>query len=161
GGIRVPMIWSLPSQLPSAITYNWPISTLDIAPSVLQLAGGKLDPKSEPFDDINLIPRLNDIQIPATRTLYFRFWDQAAVRQGKWKYIFVGDGRGYLFDLESDQHEHRNLIASYPELGKKLHDSLRTWTLELNPPGLPRGKKMRERDWYDFYFDDHPSSKSK
>ncbi|KLU02064.1 Choline-sulfatase [Rhodopirellula islandica] len=161
GGIRVPMIWSLPSQLPSAITYNWPISTLDIAPSVLQLAGGKLDPKSEPFDGINLIPRLNDIQIPSTRTLYFRFWDQAAVRQGKWKYIFVGDGRRYLFDLESDQHEHRNLIASYPELGNKLHASLRTWTLELDPPGLPQGKKMRERDWYDFYFDDHPSSKSK
>ncbi|WDQ17818.1 sulfatase-like hydrolase/transferase [Rhodopirellula sp. P2] len=161
GGIRVPMIWSLPSQLPSAITYNWPISTLDIAPSVLQLAGGTLDPESEPFDGINLIPRLNDIQIPSTRTLYFRFWDQAAVRQGKWKYIFVGDGRRYLFDLESDQHEHRNLIESYPELAGKLHETLQTWTLELDPPGLPKGKKMRERDWYDFYFDDHPLSKSK
>lgn len=157
GGIRVPMIWSLPSQLPSGKDYHWPVSTLDIASSVLPLAG--IDPNDigEPLDGINLIPRMNDIQNPSTRTLYFRFWDQAAIRQGKWKYIYVGDGRRYLFDLESNQHEHVNLVRSYPELTDKLHESLRSWTTELQPPGLPRGEKMREQGWYDFYFDESES----
>ena len=157
GGIRVPMIWSLPSQLPSGKTYDWPVSTLDIAPSVLQLAGGNLQAamleEDSPFDGIDLIPRMNDIQNPSTRTLYFRFWDQAAIRRGKWKYIFVGDGQRYLFDLESDQHEHRNLFDKHPELAGKLHEDLKTWCAELKPAGLPTGKKMRERNWYNFYFD--------
>nr|WP_081596296.1 sulfatase-like hydrolase/transferase [Rhodopirellula baltica] len=154
GGIRVPLIWSLPTQLPSGITYDWPVSALDIAPSVLKLAGGELPSGDAAFDGIDLIPRLNDIQNPSTRTLYFRFWDQAAIRRGKWKYIFVGDGRRFLFDLESDQHEHRNLAEEYPELAKKLHASLETWTSELSPKGMPIGKKMRERAWYDFYFEE-------
>lgn len=154
GGIRVPMIWSLPTQLPSGITYDWPVSALDIAPSVLKLAGGELPSGEAALDGIDLIPRLNDIQNPSTRTLYFRFWDQAAIRRGKWKYIFVGDGRRFLFDLESDQHENRNLAKDYPKLADKLHAKLAAWTSELTPKGMPQGKKMREQAWYDFYFEE-------
>jgi arylsulfatase A-like enzyme len=153
GGIRVPMIWSLPSQLPSGKNYNWPVSTLDIAPSVLQLAGGNLQELSGQFDGIDLIPAMNDIQNPSTRTLYFRFWDQAAIRRGKWKYIFVGDGRQYLFDLESDQQERKNLYHEHVELARKLHEDLKAWCTELKPAGLPASGKMRERNWYNFYFD--------
>ncbi|WP_146578996.1 sulfatase-like hydrolase/transferase [Neorhodopirellula pilleata] len=156
GGIRVPMIWSLPSQLPSGTTYDWPVSTLDIAPSVLKLAGGDPTTVDNELDGLDLIPRVNDIQNPSTRTLYFRFWDQAAIRRGKWKYLFVGDGRRFLFDLESDQHEHRNLIEDHQELAGKLHQDLQTWCTELRPAGLPDGKKMRERNWYEFYFDAKP-----
>lgn len=152
GGIRVPMIWSLPSQLPSGKTYNWPMSTLDIAPSILKLAGGNLDEAKDQFDGIDLIPAINDIQNPSTRSLYFRFWDQAAIRQGKWKYIYVGDGRRHLFDLESDQHERQDLIDAHPELASKLHADLKGWCSELKPAGLPTGSKMRERNWYEFYF---------
>jgi arylsulfatase A-like enzyme len=152
GGIRVPMIWSFPSVLPSGKTFDWPVSTLDIAPSVLKLAGGNLHLAASEFDGIDLVPTMNDIQNPGTRTLYFRFWDQAAIRQGKWKYIFVGDGQKYLFDLESDQHEHMNLVEQYPELSSKLHSDLAAWCNSLLPAGLPSGNKMRERNWYDFYF---------
>ncbi len=159
GGIRVPMIWSLPSQLPSGENCDWPVSTLDIAPSVLQLAGGNLKEVSDSFDGIDLIPAMNDIQNPSTRTLYFRFWDQAAIRRGKWKYIFVGDGRRYLFDLESDHHENKNLVDQHNELAEKLHKELDTWCVGLNPAGLPTGDKMRERNWYNFYFDNVPVQK--
>jgi arylsulfatase A-like enzyme len=152
GGVRVPMIWSLPSQLPSGKIYDFPVSTLDIAPSVLQLAGGNLNEVKNQFDGVDQITAMNDIQNPSTRTLYFRFWDQAALRQGKWKYIFVGDGQRYLFDLESDQHENNNLHALHPELANKLHNDLKAWCAELKPSGLPAGNKLRERNWYEFYF---------
>lgn len=153
GGIRVPMIWSFPSQLPAGKTYNWPVSTLDIAPSVLQLAGGNLQEVNDQFDGIDMIPAMNDIQNPSTRTLYFRFWDQAAIRRGKWKYLFVGDGQRYLFDLESDQHERKNIFDQHTELASKLHEDLKAWCTQLKPAGLPTGGKMRERNWYEFYFD--------
>jgi len=153
GGIRVPMIWSLPSQLPQGITYNYPVTTLDITPSVLQLAGGDPSQAADQFDGINVFPRFNSIQTPSTRSLYFRFWDQAAIRRGKWKYLFVGAGQKYLFDLESEQHEHENLIESHPELTASLHDELAEWCDELTPRGLPSGEKRREQGWYDYYFD--------
>ena len=106
-----------------------------------------------------MIAAIDDIQNPSTRTLYFRFWDQAAIRRGKWKYIFVGDGRRYLFDLESDEHEHKNLCDEHTELASKLHKDLDDWCAELKPAGLPTGDKMRERNWYQFYFDDTPAQK--
>jgi arylsulfatase A-like enzyme len=160
GGIRVPMVWSLPSQLPSGITYHWPVSTLDIAPSVFRLAGGDLHAARNQLDGIDMISAMNDIQTPSTRTLFFRFWDQAAIRRGKWKYIFVGDGRKYLFDLESDQHEHRDLSGDHTELVDKLHADLEHWCQGLQPIGLPSGHKMRERIWYNFYFDTVPAEQN-
>ena len=42
--------------------------------SILQLAGGNLQEVSDQFDGIDLVPAMNDIQNPSTRTLYFRFW---------------------------------------------------------------------------------------
>ena len=150
GGIRVPMIWSLPSQLPNGTTYNYPVSTLDVAPTVMQLAGG---PASPDFDGINVFPRFNSIQIPSTRSLYFRFWDQAAIRRGKWKYIFVGKGQKYLFDLESDRHEYQNMVSEHPELAQSLHKALSKWCEQLTPAGLPNGEKHREQSWYQFYFE--------
>ena len=150
GGIRVPMIWSLPGQMPSGITYDYPVSTLDIASTVTQIAGGDVD---ENFDGINILPSFNSIQTPSTRSLYFRFWDQAAIRRGKWKYIHVGAGQRYLFNLESDQHEHQNVIEQNPELAASLQDELLRWSEDLVPPGLPKGQKRREQVWYNYYFD--------
>ncbi len=161
GGIRVPMIWSLPSQLPSGISYDYPVTTLDIAPSVLHLAGGDAQGLAAEFDGINMFPRFNSIQVPSTRSLYFRFWDQAAIRRGKWKYIYVGAGQRFLFDLESDEHEHVNQIDDYPELTESLHAELLEWSHGLTPPGLPTGAKQREQGWYKYYFDSVPSDEAK
>lgn len=153
GGIRVPMIWSMPSQLATGATYDYPVSTLDIASTVLAVAGGEQPEGASAFDGINVFPRFNSIQTPSTRTLYFRFWDQAAIRRGKWKYVYVGAGQRFLFDLESDQHETVNLIEQHSELTQSLHDDLNAWSQNMIPSGLPNGEQLREQSWYDFYFD--------
>lgn len=153
GGVRVPMIWSMPSQLPTAATYDYPVSTLDLAPTIVKLAGGVQPIGAAAFDGINIFPRFNSIQTPSTRSLYFRFWDQAAIRRGKWKYVFVGGGQRFLFDLESDQHETVNLIEKHGDLSKSLHRDLESWSKDLIPSGLPNGTQRREQAWYDFYFD--------
>ena len=152
GGIRVPMIWCLPSQLPVGKEYNYPVSTLDIAPTVFRLAGGDPQSADGEFDGIDVLPRLNSIQVPSTRSLYFRFWDQAAIRKGKWKYIYVGKGQRLLFDLENDAHETLNQAERFPDLVSSLHEELEAWTSELEPKGLPTGDKLREQKWYEFYF---------
>ncbi len=69
------------------------------------------------------------------------------------KYIFVGAGQRYLFDLEHDQHEHQNVIDDHLELRQSLHEELEDWSKTLSPPGRPTGEKRREQDWYELYFD--------
>ncbi|TWU35048.1 sulfatase family protein [Novipirellula artificiosorum] len=154
GGLRVPMIWSFPRGLPSNKVYEQPISTLDIAPSVLSLAGGMdaVEAVKSELDGINVLPLMNAPQIVTERSLFFRFWDQAAIRQGKWKYLFVGAGSEYLFDLESDQHEQLNRMEEHPEIADRLKQELSTWTNSIHPPGMPRGEKQRERGWYEYYY---------
>ncbi len=153
GGIRVPMVWSLPSRLPQGKIYAHPVSALDIAATVMHLASGET---VNELDGINMLPYLSGLQpAPPQCSLYWRFWDQAAIRRGNWKLICVGDGRTFLFDLSSDQHEHNNLIGQHPDIARSLRKELADWADQLHPPGIPQGRKnIREKGWYDFYFQD-------
>lgn len=154
GGVRVPMIWSLPSKLPQAVKFAHPISTLDIAPTVLELSGGDLAAKSSSFafDGVNVLPAFLGCEDLSDRSLYFRFWDQAAVRRGRWKYLYVGAGLEYLFDLQGDEHETQNRLSDHPEIAGELKQQLNHWSQGLRPPGLPKGEKRREQKWYEHYF---------
>jgi arylsulfatase A-like enzyme len=154
GGIRVPMIWSLPNRLPSGKVYEQPISTLDIAPTVLHLAGGSAagEEVGHEFDGVNVLPSMTGEDVETERALHWRFWDQAAIRRGKWKYLFVGAGRSFLFDVDSDRHEHQNLIDQHPAIAASLQRELEQWTGSIEPPGMPDGETQREQGWYNHYF---------
>ena len=56
GGIHVPFVINWPKTLPSGLRYNNPVSSLDIMPTFLELAGGKyLEITS---DGVNLVPHI-------------------------------------------------------------------------------------------------------
>lgn len=76
------------------------------------------------------------------------------IRRGKWKYIYVGDGRRYLFDLESDQHEQRSLNDVYAARADRLHQEVDESCEGLKPTGLPSSDTMRERTWCYLNFDE-------
>ena len=150
GGIRVPFIikWS---KLPKGITYNKPVSTLDIAATAVSLAGLPID---KSLDGVNLIPYLSgsDTESPHDY-LFWRFWTQAAVRNDKWKFINAGNKASYLFDLENDPEEKNNLISKYPAVAEELKGKLQNWAKELAPPGIPYNKLRKEElGNYDYYF---------
>jgi arylsulfatase A-like enzyme len=151
GGIRVPMVWSFPKRLPGGKIYPHAVSSLDIAATVVKHATGNTP---DELDGVDMLPYLSGTREQApTRSLYWRFWDQAAIRQGDWKLIHLADGRSFLFDLASDQHEHTNLIGQHADIANSLRKELETWADQLIPAGLPRSRKaMREKRWYDFYF---------
>jgi len=107
------------------------------------------------MDGENLIPHLRGEQFDLDqRALYWRFWNQAAIRKGNWKYLSAGD-QEYLFDLDNN-HEHENLINNHPDIATTLRNNLLSWSNELYRPGLPPKEKMRgqERTWYDYYLSD-------
>ncbi len=151
GGIRVPMIVRYPARLVGGQRYSEPISTLDLAATCLAVAGV---PQTPDLDGVDLLPYLSGDNAGSPHgRLYWRFGTQAAVRQGSWKYLTLGDGREYLFDLSSAAHEHKNLTLEHRELADSLRSSLAAWTQELHRPGLATQPPSREeKNWYDYHL---------
>ncbi len=150
GGIRVPMIFSWPGTLPAGKAYQHPVSSLDFAATANAIAGL---PTGAELDGVNLMPFLagENTAAPHAR-LYWRFWNQAAIREGRWKYLSAG-GTGFLFDLESDAHESRNLITEHPERAAELRVRLSVWTAQFKPSGIPnKVRNDQESKWYQHYF---------
>ncbi|MEM9187455.1 MAG: sulfatase-like hydrolase/transferase, partial [Planctomycetota bacterium] len=151
GGVRVPMVWRWKGVLPAGMTYDQPVTALDIASTAVAAAGL---PASEELDGVDIVPFLTGQQAgPPHDLLYWRFWSQAAVRSGKWKYLRAGGAYEFLFDLESPEHELRNLIEEHPETAQRLRAALGTWTADLRPAGIPQQPlNDQEARWYRHYF---------
>lgn len=151
GGICVPFVVHWKGMLPAGKVYAQPVSSLDFAATAVAVAGQPPDPK---LDGVNLLPFLSGQQsgVPH-RALFWRFWNQAAVRAGQWKYLQAGNAGEFLFDLSSDAHETRNLIGAHPDIAIRLKAELSGWTSQLKPPGLPdRPLNAQEQPWYEQYL---------
>jgi len=151
GGIRVPYVVAWPGTVPSGTVVDEPVISLDMAATVLALAGL---PKAEELDGINLLPRLSGKSgaLPE-RDLFWRFWQQGAILRGSWKYMVLTDGREMLYDLSTDLHEKQNLIGEFPEKTDQLRRAWREWSETLQPPGFRSVPLLiPERKWYDHYL---------
>lgn len=151
GGIRVPFVLRWKGVLPAGKVYAEPVSSLDFAATAVAAAGLPVD---RTLDGVNLVPYLTGRKSgPPHAALFWRFWKQAAVRAGKWKYLRTGDGSEFLFDLESDQHEKTNRLAAEPEIARQLAQQLSAWTAGLQPAGMPKPPLTRQEiRWYEHYF---------
>jgi arylsulfatase A-like enzyme len=139
GGIRVPMIWSMPGRIPAGIVETRPVLSLDVAATALDLAGLPTDPDS---DGVNWLDR---IQSPSSdspdRKLYWRMsGGKMALREGNWKIVRNGrDEPVELYHLASDLGEQRNLVDQHPEvLGKLLKQWQALDAQMADPIELPR-----------------------
>ena len=152
GGIRVPYLVRWPGKLPAGKVYPHPISTLDIAATARSVAGLSADHR---LDGIDLIPLFTDESASAPeRALHWRFWNQIAIREGRWKYLNANSEAEFLFDLDDPDHEKKNLATSHPEILERLRKKSNTWASELKPAGPPKGKvDPEEVGWYREYFD--------
>ena len=102
GGIRVPYIVNWPAGLPKGVVYNRPVISLDVAATCNALAGL---PDTNDLDGANLIPYLNDIKKgDPHEALFWRFWDQSAIRMGDYKFLKAGN-QEYLFNVTTIGHE--------------------------------------------------------
>lgn len=153
GGIRVPYIVSWPGTIPDGQVYAHPVSSLDVAATALAVAG---EPAAPELDGANLIPYLTGARPGEPHdALYWRFWNQSAIRKGKWKYLQAGKDKRYLFDLSSTKHETENLIQKHPEVAKSMAMELEQWASTLKKPGIPSDElRDREKNFYGYYFNE-------
>lgn len=136
GGFRVPFAMQFPAQLKSGVVSDQVISSLDLFPTAVALAGGELA-KDRPYDGVNLMPYLTGKnKAKPHEVLCWRNGANAAVRKGKWK-LFKGGDHYWLFDLSKDIGEKKNLADQYPQVVAELKQELAKWEAQLKAPLWP------------------------
>lgn len=133
GGNRVPFIMSWKGKFAQGTTFSKPISTLDILPTSLALAGETSEQNN--FDGINLLPYIFDENKNRPHeTLYWMVDGPfAAIRDMDWKLIVMPDRLPELYDLSNDPSEKNNLVFQEKEIAKKLLTKLYKWQNQMQP----------------------------
>ena len=131
------------------LVYENPVISLDVVATSIAVAGLS---KSNDLDGVNLIPFLIDERNEEPhRALYWRFWSQSAIREGKFKYLKFGN-REFLFDVTSKEHETINLIGQYPKVAEKMKKDLLLWSTTLKNKELNLNGNTSEKEWFNYYF---------
>ncbi len=155
GGIRVPFVVSWKGQIPPGQIYDHPVISLDVAATAIAQAGLPRDPA---LDGVDLVPFLDGTRSSAPHaTIYWRWISQAAIREGRWKFLRAG-AREYLFDLEADRGEKTNRAKAHPEIARRMRTKLEAWSSELKPPGLATAALASTwEQYFDHYLDGKPA----
>ncbi|MFN9720233.1 MAG: sulfatase-like hydrolase/transferase [Planctomycetota bacterium] len=149
GGPRVPFIAQWKGRYPAGVTYDSPVLNLDVLPTAIAAAGGKIDPAWK-LDGVDLTPYLTGAnQEKPHETIFWRYSPQWAVRHGDMKLVVANGGGGQpeLYDLAKDLGESRNLAASQPETVEKLQKLYDAWNSQQIESTVPpnednlKGKK--------------------
>ena len=113
GSVRVPLMLAAADLRPERL--DAPVSTLDVLPTLADLAGIDLDEIMPWTDGDTLIPLTRGAKRSGpVRMEYAAEGSHApivALRQGKWKYVHCALDAPLLFDLEADPGERVNLAA--------------------------------------------------
>ena len=134
GGIRVPFIMKWPKHIEPGIVYYYPVSTLDLLPTFLAAAGGKL-PGDRDYPGVDLLPYLNGKNKERPhKILFWRNVYRKAVRKDDWKLVITPYGKRWLFNLDNDIGETTDLFQEHPEVAADLLSELHQWESENVEP---------------------------
>lgn len=149
GGIRVPLFFYWKGKIESSQWVDRAVDCNDIFPTILDLAGLDEEPFYESIDGRSVASMLTSDDLEAQE--YDRdtfFWHypfnvivhnpvdalpltpHSAIRKGPHKLIYDWSGRLWLYDIENDPSEKRNLAESHPELARSLFAELNLWLEE-------------------------------
>ena len=137
GGIHVPCIVRWPGVLPANQVDQRPFPTFDLTASLLAAGGVSLG-SHEFLDGVDVLGNVAAGEEAPLRALFWRArradrtW--RAVRRGKIKYLSYRDDEKleeYLFNLEEDSGESRNLMKAHPGEAARLKSLLVEWEREM------------------------------
>ena len=144
GGIRVPWAVRWPGKIAAGTRHPHPISTLDIAATLLAAAGA--DPDShQDLDGVDISRHLAGADSdPPHDALFWRRSVAAAVRSGPWKLIRVEGLSPQLFHLQDDPGERNDVSLDHAEVVSDLSARLQDWEQQLTEPSWQTGEIWRK-----------------
>lgn len=138
GGLRVPYVAKWPGHIPPGTQYQQPVSNIDILPTVVAAAGGKL-PTDRTIDGVNLLPFLGkDALAQPQRALFWRDGPYRAVQEQGWKLIVSEmPKKDWLFNLKDDPTEKVNLAQQQPDRLAQMKAALVAHNAQMPAPLWP------------------------
>ena len=149
GGVRVAYVFRMPGKVAAGTTCNEPINSVDLYPTLLELAGGEA-PEGYPLDGVSYLGLLTTGgQAKRDRdAIYWHFpgylgagpgsWrttPAGSIRAGDWKLIeFFETGKLELYNLRDDLSEKHDLAAAMPDRVKALHERVLAWRKQVGAP---------------------------
>ncbi len=150
GGIRVPILMQWPGQIVRESVSQQVMISMDFLPTFLAIAGGTAKPGE--FDGVDLSAHITGKAAVTERTLFWRFKadEQAAVRQGDWKYLKLG-GKEHLFNVVTDPRERAELRDAQPEKMHALRALYDKWNSQMLPYPLNSYSQSNKQFYPDRY----------
>ncbi|MHC4445058.1 MAG: sulfatase [Planctomycetota bacterium] len=156
GGTRVPLIVRWPEEVEPGSKCNVPVTSVDIYPTLLEMAGTPGDPQHK-HEGESIVPLLKQTGKLKRQAIYWHYphyhhsTPSSSIRHGNYKLIeFFEDNRLELYNLRKDIGEKNNLAAKMPELAKQLRDKLDRWRKSVNagiPTPNPNHDPARAHEW--------------
>ena len=146
--IRVPLLAYSPGNLKAGTVIDQMVLNIDIAPTILDIAGMKEKPKQ--MIGLSFYPLMKNEKTDWRKEFYYEYyWERAfpqtpttfGVRTDKYKYIFYHGiwDINELYDLENDPHEMHNLAnkPEYKKLVDEMDKKLFDWLEKTNGMQIP------------------------
>jgi arylsulfatase A-like enzyme len=139
GGPRVPFLAQWKGTWPAGKVYDFPVMNLDVLPTIVTAAGGKID-ASWKLDGVDLAPYVTGKNAARPhQTLYWRYGPQWGIRHGDIKLV-VSKGGGpspELYNLADDIGESKDLAGAQTAKVKELQALWDKWSTEQEPASAP------------------------
>ena len=128
---RIPLIFWGPGSLPAGRVEDGLAGLVDVAPTLLELAGLEAPAPEAPDEGRSLAPRWNAADPeskppPAPRFAGSNLYHLPAVlmEDGPWRFILRANGAQELYDVTADPAERHNLALQHPEVAERYRQAL-------------------------------------
>ena len=152
GGLREPTVVEWPVGIKPRVS-NFPSGTVDIFPTLIDVAGLDPDSINQVHDGISLAAVFKNEPVRREQPLGFRASGGWMWLDNDWKIVRNGDYVGNdadrhfeLYNVIGDPSEEHNLIETYPDLANQLYEQFKIWSLSVSRSALgadyPEGRVL-------------------
>jgi arylsulfatase A-like enzyme len=155
GGLREPTIVEWPAGIKPRVS-NFPSGTVDMFPTLIDIAGLSADSINKVHDGISLAEVFKTEPARRDQPMGFRASGGWMWLDNDWKIVKNTDYKGEdndkpyeLYNVIGDPSEVQNVIDTYPDIAARLYKQYQQWSLSVSRSALgadyPEGKVLPTR----------------
>ena len=134
GGLRVPGVIEWPDGVTKPRVTSFPAATVDIFPTLAEIAGLPTDVMLQPLDGQSLLPLFDKELGLRQKPIGFRSAGRGALIDNDFKLYTknVGNGDFVLYHLAEDPAEKQDVKIRYPEVAQRLRKAFQDWNVTVD-----------------------------